>query len=87
MVNPKFWQSLATLNSEERSSFKSYLEAHLRHKSDPHKCYLVLHKQKNNLYFAGFDGVIRKKHFKSLTPKTYSNLLSKLQGHFESWLA
>jgi len=87
MATPKFFNSLATLDKDERKSFKQCLSLHIREGSDPDKCYQYLHKQADNLQKADFDEVVRKKHFTKLTSKAFSNLLSKLQGHFESWLS
>lgn len=87
MATSKLIHAMRTLKNDEWSSFKKYLQLHFRPSSDSFLCFQVIHKQKDNLYLADCEENMRLKHFPKMTAKAYSNMLSKLFGHFENWFA
>lgn len=85
MPSPKFFIAVNSLTKEEWSSFRIYLLSKTRRDSDNFTCYTALSKNKNHLLEEGLDEMIRKKHFSKMSPKVFSNLLSRMFVWFEEW--
>jgi len=87
MATSKLIQAISTLENDEWSSFKKYLHLHIREDSDSFQCFKIIHKQKDKLFLPDCEENMRLKYFPKLTAKSYSNLLSKIFGHFENWFS
>ncbi len=87
MASSKLILALGTLKNDEWSSFKSYVHAHYRPDSDNAICFMAIYSRKDKLYEPDCEEKIKQKHFPKLSSKAFSNMLSRIFGHFELWLA
>lgn len=87
MNGPKLFQVLDKISDNEWTSFKKYLLQHTRRDSANYECIQKLYVHREQLDQHDYDKNIREKYFADMTPKAFSNLLSRLFGWFEDWFA
>ncbi len=87
MANSKLVLSLRTLSPEEWVLYNRYLKVQTRRESESYKCFKAISNQREKLHSLDIEDRIKQKHFPKLTPKAFSNILSRLFGHFETWLS
>ena len=86
MAIPKLLEATHTLTASEWTSFGKYLSMYSKAHSDNIRLYKLLYKNQDTLNTEGCAEKLKTK-FPKLTPKGFSNLLSKLFLWFEDWLA
>ena len=87
MASPKLFTSLQVLSKEEWLSFRKYLLMYTRAESHNFQCFSLLAERQNQLQEEGLEEHLRLQYFPTLSPKRFSNVLSKLFQWFEDWFA
>lgn len=87
MAQPKLIVALNVLTKEEWASFRKFLLMYTSKESDNYVCFQKFFDSKSKLEEEGIDEKIRVKYFSQMSPKVFSNMLSRLFGWFENWLA
>jgi len=87
MAIPKLFEAVSILNSDEWSLFGRHLLLYSREGSDNYKLYKALNKNRNKLSEEKYSEQLRIKSFKQMSPKVYSNMLSRVFVWLEEWLA
>ena len=85
MATTKLFAALSTLKDVEWTSLKKYIKTQTREDSHSYLCFTLIQKQKDKLNEIEYEKVIKRKYFKSMTTKAFSNILSKLFVMFEEW--
>ena len=85
MAIPKLFYAAYTLSKDEWSSFRKYLLMSAKKDSDNVRLFEAMKKSRTNLIENDFSDKIRTKHFSEMSPKNYSNLLSRVFIVFEEW--
>lgn len=87
MTQPKLFTTLNTLTKDEWSSLRKYLLMYTRKDSDNYTCLQQLYARKNTLAEKGSDEKLREQCFPHMSPKVFSNMLSRLFSWSEDWMA
>ena len=87
MIRPKLFDTVSTLTDDEWSSFGKYLQLHTRKTSDNFKAYKSLWRHRKEILDEGMADHLKRKYFESMSPKAYSNMLSRVFLWFEEWFA
>ena len=83
---PKLIQTLTTLSKDEWASLRAHCDLHLSKGSDDASLFNFLHSKRRILQHTTDWEQIRKKRFPKLSSKGFSNALSRVNRHLESWL-
>jgi len=87
MSSPKLFQALNLISDDEWNSYRKYLLMYTRKDSNNYKCCQILYQHRNKLASPDFDDHVNHKYFPSIKSKSFHNILSRLFGWFEDWLA
>ena len=86
-MSSKVIETLSTFSSKEWSSFRKYLLTKTGEDSDIFEVFSILFDRRNRLHTLEKLEEKRRKYFDHLTPKGFSNVLSRINLWLEEWLS
>jgi len=87
MAQPKLFVALTHITEEEWLSLKKYILMYTRKESQNYQCLQKIYEHRKKLKKVDLDKDLNSKYFPELKSKVFSNILSRLFGWYEEWLA
>jgi len=87
MAIPKLFLTLDTLDQNEWSSCKKYMKMHFGEGTDNHVCLMALYRNRSTLSDEDLVLDIRQQFFPNMSQKSFFNMLSRLMGYVDDWIA